>query len=99
MMLFERGLVYLAQQDSLPVEIRRGMAILTKNGQKAGQIAAVLLNNDSQTITHLLFAPWPQLSDYRLATVDLIKQVTGEMVLLHLGSEAIACLPRRPRDM
>lgn len=95
MVLFESGSVYLEQDDTSPVEIKRGMTILTQDGQKAGRVAAVVLSNDCQTITHLLLTSWSQMSDYRLAPVDLIKQVSEETILLHIDRKNMEHLPHR----
>ena len=96
--LFESGSVYLEQADTSPVEIKRGMTILTQDGQKAGRVAAVVLGNDCQNVTHLLLTSWPQISDYRLAPVDLIKQVSGETILLHINYKDMEHLPHRQEE-
>ena len=71
------------------------MVILTEDGQNIGRVAAVVLDGDSQNVTHLLFSPQSQLSDYRLAPANLIKQVEGETLSLHLGSEIVDHLTHR----
>lgn len=92
--LFESGSVDLKQGTNIaPVEIKRGMTILTQAGQKAGRVAAVMLSHDGRTITHLLVTTGAQTSDYRLAPVNLIKQVTEETILLDL--KTIEHLPHR----
>ncbi len=95
MTLFESGLVYPEQE---PVEIKRGMTILTKDKQTAGRVAAVVLEDDSQNITHILLAHLRLTSDYRLISIDLIQQVSEEVILLHIDSEAVARLPYRQEE-
>lgn len=98
MALFEHGPVYLEQKDSPPLEIRRGMAILTKDRQQAGWVAAVMLDGDSQIVTHILLAHLHLIPDYRLVPICLIEQVSQETVLLHIDSEAVERLPIRRRN-
>ena len=95
MALFESGSVYLQHENNAPVEIKRGMTILTQGGQKAGRVAAVVVGNDCQNITHLLLALWSQLPAYRLVPVDLINHVGEETVLLHIDGEAVERLPHK----
>lgn len=93
--LFERGLVCLRQEHCLPVEVTRGMAILTSEGQEAGKVAAVIVDNDSQKVTHILLTRPRQVPDYRLVPVTLIEQVDEEIVLLEICGQAIESLPTR----
>ena len=95
MTLFERGLVYPEQKDSSPVEVRRGMAILTQDGREAGRVAAVVLEDDGQNVTHILLTHLHLTPDYRLVSINLIKKVSEETVLLHIDNEALECLPHR----
>ncbi len=96
--LFESGLIYPEQKDRSPVEIRRGMTILTQDGQEAGQVAAVILEDDSQNVTHILLAYLRLPPDYRLAPIKFIKHVSEETVLLHINSEAVERLPHRQEE-
>ena len=96
--LFESGSVYLEQEDNSSVEIKRGMTVLTQDGQEAGRVAAVILKDDSQNVTHILLAQLHLTPDYRLVSIKFIKQVSGEMVLLHINSEAVERLPHRQEE-
>ena len=96
--LFESGPVYSEQKDSSPVEIRRGMTILTQDERAAGRVAAVILDGDSQNVTHILLAYLHLTPDYRLIPINFIKQVSQETVLLHIDSEAIEHLPHRQEE-
>ena len=93
--LFESGLVYLEQEDTTPVEIKRGMTIQTQDGEKVGRVAAVVFSDDCKNITHLLLTLWSQPSDYRLVPVDLIKHIREEAILLHINRNEIKNLPHR----
>ena len=93
--LFESGSVCLEQEATTPVEIKRGMVVQTQDGQKVGRVAAVVFSSDCQNITHLLLTLWSQPSDYRLAPVDLIKQVDEGTILLHIDRKDLEHLPHR----
>ena len=93
--LFERGLVYPKQDNRLLVEIKQGMAVLTKDGRDVGRVKAVVLDGDDRNITHLLLSPWSQMSGHRLMPVNFREQVDKETLSLHIGSETIDRLPNR----
>lgn len=93
--LMVSGLVYLEREDSSPVEVRRDMTILTREGQPAGKVAAVVIDNDSQKVTHVLLGRLQPGPEYRLVPVDLIEQVHEETVRLDIWSEAVESLPIR----
>ena len=93
--LFEYGLVYLESKDSSPVEIKRGMTILTKDGRDAGWVAAVVLDGTNQNVSHILLTHLHLSPDYRLVPINLIQQVSQETVLLHVDREAVEGLPHK----
>ena len=74
------------------------MAILTKDGQDVGRVVAVVLDDDNQTVTHLLLAPWSQMSDYHLTPVNFIKQGGEDMLSLYIGSETVDHLFHQQRE-
>lgn len=91
---FERGRVCLEQENG-SIEVSRGMAILTQDGWEAGKVAAVVVEDPSQQVTHLLLVRPHLVSDYRLVPVSLIEEVGEEMVSLGISSEAVESLPAR----
>jgi hypothetical protein len=94
--LFERGQVHLERENQpQPVEVSRGMVVLTRDGLEAGRVAAVVEDSQSRQISHLLLGRPRLAQDYRLVPVALIEQVNGEAVYLHIDSEAVASLPPR----
>ena len=56
---------------------------------------AVVLEDDNQTVTHILLAQSHLTPQYRLISIKFIKQVSEETVLLHIDSEAVKRLPHR----
>jgi sporulation protein YlmC with PRC-barrel domain len=93
--LMESGPVYLEQGDGSPVEVMRGMTILTKEGQEAGKVAAVVVDNYDQKVTHLVLGRLHLRPDYRLVPVNLVEQVTGDEVLLYISGPVVESLPVR----
>lgn len=93
--LFESGSIYPEQKNGLPVKISRGMTILTSEGWEAGKVAAVVVDNDSQNVTHVLLTRSRSVPDYRLVPVNLIKKLDEEAVLLEICHHAIENLPGR----
>lgn len=92
--LFERGLVCL-EPENIPVEVSRGMVILTQAGWEAGKVAAVVVEDPGQQVTHLLLVRPHLVSDYRLVPVSLIEEVKEEEVSLGISGEAVESLPTR----
>jgi len=97
MALFESGLIYPKQINGSSVKIKRGMTILAQDRQEVGRVAAIVFEDDSQRVTHILLAPLRLTLDYRLVSINLIQQVSEEVILLHIDSEAIASLPHRQK--
>jgi len=93
--LFESGSICPEQANDLPVKVSRGMIILTSEGWEAGKVAAVVVDNDSQKVTHVLLTRPRLVLDYRLAPVNLIKQVDKGVVVLDVCSQDIESLPTR----
>lgn len=93
--LFESGSTCPEQENGLPVNVSRGMTILTNEGWEAGKVAAVVVDSDSQTVTHLLLTRPRLVPEYRLVPVNLIEQVDEQVVLLEICSQAIESLPIR----
>lgn len=91
--LFERGQVRLDRENQAqPVEVSRGMAVLTQDGREAGRVAAVVIDSQSWQISHVLLGRPHLTRDYRLVPVELIKEVNGESIYLLIDSEAVESL-------
>lgn len=93
--LFERGLIRLEQTNGLTVEVTRGMAILANEGQEVGKLAAVVVEADSQKVSHLLLSRLRLSPEYRLIPVNLIEQISRETILLGVGGQIVESLPVR----
>ncbi len=93
--LFESGSICPEREHGLPVKVSRGMTILTNEGREAGKLAAVVVDNDSQKVTHLLLTRPRLVPEYRMVPVNLIEQVDEAVVFLEICSQAIESLPIR----
>jgi len=89
------GSICPQQENGLPVTVSRGMTILTREGWEAGKVAAVVVDNDSQKVTHVLLTRPRLAPDYRLVPVSLVEQVDEDTVLLEICNQAIESLPTR----
>lgn len=74
-------------------EVHRGMIVQTSEGRTAGRVAAVILDQEQQTVTHILLMQERQLLEYRLVPVELIKEVGKEAVLLGIFHPVVENLP------
>lgn len=76
--LLASGWVHLS--DGGPVEVRREMLILGQEGAEIGRVAAVVLDDGAQAITHVLLRRLGPEFEYRLAPLALVEQVTETAV-------------------
>lgn len=87
--LLVSGWVNLSASGGSPVEIARGMSIMSRDGQEVGKVAAVVVDPLTQEVTHILLCRLSQSPDYRLATPDLVTQVTGQTIILQIQSRDV----------
>jgi len=73
--------------------IHRGMSVQTSEGDTAGRVAAVVLDEEQQKVTHILLMQERQLVEYRLVPVELIAVVEQEAVLLYILHPVVKNLP------
>ncbi|MFQ5418729.1 MAG: PRC-barrel domain-containing protein [Anaerolineae bacterium] len=83
------GRIHLARPDNPEVEVRRGMMVKTRDGQEAGMVAAVIMDEQSQNVSYVLLCHLPVTSDYRLIPVNLIAQVSEEAIHLNIHSDVV----------
>jgi len=93
--LFVEGQLALAGSEATPVAIRRGMPMRCQDGEQAGQVAAVVCEPGSPTVTHVLLSRWRGTLDYRLVPISLVRGVHAGVVALGLSRSAVDALPRR----
>jgi hypothetical protein len=80
---------------SAPVEVRRAMPILGREGVVMGTVAAVVVKGASEAATHLLLCRLGPQPEYRLVRLTLIERVGENFVQLRIASADADRLPRR----
>ena len=93
--LFVEGHITPSGAHSGPVEIRRGMSVRSRDGQAAGQVAAAVIDVDSQAVTHVLLCRWLEVPDYRLVPVGLVANVEAGIVALDISAAEVETMPVR----
>jgi hypothetical protein len=68
------------------------MAILTREGQEAGTVAAVVVDKNDHNVTHILLSRLSHMPEYRLVPLDLVAQVSDETVRLHIFNPVVSSL-------
>lgn len=86
------GLIHVADA-SAAVEVRRGMPILTADGQLAGEVAAVVVASPEQRVTHIVLGRVEGDIDYRVVPLAFIGGVEGEALVLRVPREVMETLP------
>lgn len=78
--------------SQFPVEVRRGMAIMTREGHEAGTVAAIVVDKQGRHVTHILLSRQSQLPEYRLVPLKLVAQVSDETVQLDIFNPVVSTL-------
>ena len=73
--------------------IHRGMSVQTSEGDTAGRVAAVVLDEEHQKVTHILLMQERQLVEYRLVPVEFIEEVEQQDVQLCILQPVVGHLP------
>ncbi len=82
------GQIHLKGMDSPPVEVRRCMAVFSRDGRELGMVAAVCLDPKTQDVDTVLLGRLPVTADYRQIPVDLIDHVSEDAVHLRITAES-----------
>jgi hypothetical protein len=91
--LFVSGLVPAVAGGEVGVEIRRGMTILTTEGEMVGTVAGVIKDTEPQEVKYILLSRPSQYIEYRMVPVELIQQISEETVSLHILAALVNTLP------
>jgi hypothetical protein len=81
------------RQSAEPVQVRRGMPILTAEGLEVGRVAAVVVSGEDSQATLLLLGRLPNIPEYRLVSIDLIAHIREGGLKLSIPSQDIDNLP------
>ena len=83
------GQFHLKGTDGPPVEVRRCMAVLSRDGLELGMVAAVCFDSQTQDVSDVLLGRLPVTADYRLIPIDLIDHVSEDAVHLRITAESM----------
>ena len=87
------GSLYLNAESDRATQVRRGMAVLTREGKEAGKVAAVRVDTEHRHVTHILLVRLGNVPEYCLVSSGLVDQVLEENVLLRVFKQVIDSLP------
>lgn len=87
-----------ANGAKLTANLQRGLVVLDSAGEDAGRVAAVLVDGETGTVTHLVIARDTGAGDYRLAPAEQIAGFDIGAVRLRLAAGEVAALPRHDPD-
>lgn len=91
--LMVSGFVEAPQGRDGLLEIRRSMSIKANEGQEVGRVAAIVVDCQSQKVSHIVLSRYVQALEYRLVPACLIEQVAKEVVVLGISSQLVESLP------
>lgn len=94
--LLVSGWIHLEPPGSGPVEVRREMIVLGRDGVTMGSVAAVVVDCATQATTHVLLGRLAPDLEYRLVPLSLIERVDEAAVRLRISSQGVSQLPPRP---
>jgi len=74
------------------IEIERGMKIVVANGEEVGVVGAVMVNPQSEEMTHLLLCRVPVTAVYRLVPINLIAKIDDDTIYLNIQCDDLTKL-------
>jgi hypothetical protein len=77
---------------SLPVEVKRGMSIYSREGVELGKLAAVVIGNTGSHPKEILLSRLPHEKGYWTVPVEWIEEVNQECLRLSTGTDAAKSL-------
>jgi hypothetical protein len=92
--LMVSGSIRLNRPHQAVHEVRRGMRVISIDGQELGKVAALVFQDDGVCALAILLGRLPEILEYRLVPVNLIATVEDECVHLHIPARAIEKLLR-----
>src|ERR1022692_4754362 len=74
-------------------DLHVGSAVYSSNGEKVGRLRFMMVDPDSETVSHLVLEKGMLLSQDVLAPVTSVNQLLYRGIFLNLTSEAVLALP------
>ncbi|MCL4261622.1 MAG: hypothetical protein KJ069_00330 [Anaerolineae bacterium] len=96
--LLVRGTLPAGQTAVAAGDVWRGMLVLAEDGVLVGIVAAVVVTDPAQAISHILLGQVPPTAVYRLVPIDLLDRLDGERLWLRVSHRQIAALPIHEPD-
>jgi hypothetical protein len=85
------GWIYLARAG-ISSEVQRGMAMLSREGQEIGKVAALVVKEEGELAEEILLSRLPEMKGYWLVPVEWILSVCAGSVQLDLPHSKVAHL-------
>ena len=74
-------------------DLHVGSAVYSSEGEKVGRLRFMMVDPDSETVSHLILEKGMLLSQDVLASVTSVKQILYRGIFLGLSSEEVLALP------
>lgn len=87
------GVFTLAQPEGASAFVKRGMSILSREGDEVGKVAAVSFSEE-QAVQSILLARLPEKIEYRIVPINQIAAVYEQHLVLTLTAVQIEGLER-----
>ena len=83
------GRIHLPSPHPATQEIQRGMKVMSSDGREVGFVAAVIIQKETDSVTHILLGHIPVTPDYRRIPVTLVENVDEDTVFLNIIHQAV----------
>jgi hypothetical protein len=83
------GRIHLPKPHPATQEIQRGMKVMSSDGREVGFVAAVIIQKETASVTHILLGHIPVTPDYRRIPVTLVENVDEDTVYLNIIHQAV----------
>lgn len=91
--MMTKGFVKTKSGSETVVEVRRGMALYSFEGQEVGKLAAVMVGQGSRQALCLILGHLPKNACYQSLPASWIERVEGEKIYLNERFDRIRSLP------
>lgn len=81
------GLICLNRLHQPILEVRRGMEVVSSDGEKLGKVAALIFQADGLYALAILLGRLPDIREYRQVPANLISAIEDECVHLHIPAQ------------
>jgi len=86
------GRIRLPHHQHSSVEIQRGMKIVVMGRKEVGFVGGIIVNSQSNEVTHILLCYLPVTAVYRLIPINRIARVEEETIHLNIQFDDLETL-------